>query len=428
MHDVIIIGAGAAGLTAAHILSGAGKRVLVLEARPYCGGRTLTLPAGRFSFPVETGAEFIHGDLPETKKLLDTAGQSYHVTDGELWRVERGALAQEDSFNEGADIVVPRLESLDTDITVEAFFNKFFNDPLYRNLLQEIRGYVEGYDAGDISRASAFALRDEWGGEEESDQYRTDLGYSAMIAYLEEESRKSGAEIVCNTVVKKISHKSGLIKAFTAGREYDASAVLITVPLGILQASPDTEAFIEIENLPNSHRNAIAQLGFGSVIKILLEFHSSFWKEDAELGLQNLGWLFSTEEVPTWWTQSPREIPLLTGWLAGPGARAMSAMPEEEIIKRALQSLSAILKISIEDLHGMLTASAVFNWTADPFTLGAYAYSTPETGKALEVMQKPVEGKLFFAGEAFHNGPQMGTVEGAIISGQEAAKAILAVI
>jgi monoamine oxidase len=422
MHDVIIIGAGAAGLTAAHILSKEGKRVLVLEARPHCGGRTHTLPAGQFSVPVETGAEFIHGDLPETKKLLDTAGQSYHVTDGELWRVERGSLVQEDSFNEGVDIVVPRLESLDTDITVEAFFEKFFNDPLYRNLLQEIRGYVEGYDAGDISRASAFALRDEWGGEDEADQYRTDLGYSAMTAYLEAESRKSGAEIVLNTVVKKIS----LETAFTANSEYTASVMLITVPLGILQASPEATAFIEIENLPETHRHALVQLGFGAVIKIVLEFSSSFWKENSDPDLQNLGWLFSTEQIPTWWTQSPRDIPLLTGWLAGPGARVMSAFPEEEIIKRALQSLSAILKISIEELYERLTASAVFNWTSDPFTLGAYAYSTPETAKALEVMKTPVDNRLFFAGEAFHNGPQMGTVEGAIISGQEAAKAILA--
>lgn len=422
MFDVIIIGAGVAGLVAANTLSRSGKKVLVLEARPYCGGRMKTLPAGKFSFPVETGAEFIHGDLPETKRLLDEAGQKYHTIAGEIWRIERGALAREDSFNEGADIVMPRLESLETDITIEAFFQKFFNDPLYVNLLQEIRGYVEGYDAGDISRASAFALRDEWGAGEESDQYRTNQGYSALISWLEDSARKIGVEISCNKTVKRVSFEESSVSAFTGDGEFKASAGIITVPLGILQGEADAMAFIQIENLPEHYREAIAQLGFGAVIKIPLEFDSNFWEEQAG----DLGWLFSTEKIPTWWTQNPKDIPLLTGWLAGPGARAMSSLSEEEITMRALQSLSNILKMPLADLQQKLKASAVFNWTTDPFTLGAYAYSTPETGEALRVLQTPVEGRLYFAGEAFHNGPQMGTVEGASVSGKETANLVLA--
>lgn len=430
MHDIIIIGAGAAGLTAGNILSKAGKRVLILEARSRCGGRMHTLPAGQFSLPVETGAEFIHGDLPETKKLLHAAGQTYHTIGGELWRVERGALVKEDSFSEGADIIMPRLESLETDITIAEFFKKFFDNSLYENLLREIRGYVEGYDAGDIHRASAFALRDEWGEQDNSDQYRPDAGYTALVNWLESEFKNQGGEIICDAIVKELTWKSEGVTAFTGEREYASSAALITVPLGILQASPEATAAIKMDQLPESYRHAISSLGYGAVIKILFEFKSSFWEGTEVLAntgadLQNLGWLFSTEEVPTWWTQIPNRVPVLTGWLAGPRAKAMSDLAEEEVIARALQSLSSILHIPLFDLREKLVASAVFNWTADPFTLGAYAYSTPETKDALKILKTPIDNTIFFAGEAFHDGPQMGTVEGAIISGQDAAKLLL---
>lgn len=428
-YDVIIIGAGACGLMAARELGKAGKTVLLLEARDRTGGRIHTLDIGEFSMPVDSGAEFIHGDLPVTKRLLDEAGLHYELIGGELWRTERGMLAQEDSFTEGADIVIPRLETLETDITIAAFFKKFFDDHLYENLVSEIRGYVEGYDAGDINRASAFALRDEWGGGEEGNQYRPVNGYKPMISFLEAEIVKYSGKIQLNTLVKKITWNEQAVTAHTDVSEFQAQQLIVTIPLGILQ-NENSHAGIMIPELPLAYRDALQQLGYGSAIKIVFEFNTEVWEDaivDSAEGknLENLGWLFSNEEIPTWWTQAPKHIPMITGWLAGPKANALKSTPDAEIIERGLSSLARILKLDISMLKEKLVASAVFNWTADPFTAGAYAYSTPETKKALEVFRNPVDGRVFFAGEAFHDGPQMGTVEGAIVSGVERARWVL---
>ncbi|MDQ2752949.1 MAG: FAD-dependent oxidoreductase, partial [Bacteroidota bacterium] len=84
--DILIIGAGAAGLMAAKELSQKGKGVTVLEAKPQAGGRISTLHNNGFLQPVEAGAEFIHGNLPVTLQLLKEAGIKYAKTKGEMLR------------------------------------------------------------------------------------------------------------------------------------------------------------------------------------------------------------------------------------------------------------------------------------------------------------------------------------------------------
>ncbi|HEX8060924.1 MAG TPA: FAD-dependent oxidoreductase, partial [Cyclobacteriaceae bacterium] len=90
MSSIIIIGAGAAGLTAARSLGKTGKQVTVLEARNRVGGRIFTSTDGGFSQPVENGAEFIHGDLPLTQQLAKEAGVKFRDGDGRQWNVESG--------------------------------------------------------------------------------------------------------------------------------------------------------------------------------------------------------------------------------------------------------------------------------------------------------------------------------------------------
>ena len=100
MVDVIIIGAGAAGLAAARIISKTGKTVTLLEARNRAGGRIYTLPKDNFSFPVESGAEFIHGNLPYTTTLLKEAEVSFYETTGHTWNVTNGEVSEGDLFPE----------------------------------------------------------------------------------------------------------------------------------------------------------------------------------------------------------------------------------------------------------------------------------------------------------------------------------------
>src|SRR5688500_6574289 len=115
MVDVIIIGAGAAGLSAARTLSAKGKSVCIVEARDWIGGRIHTMKGEGFSVPVEAGAEFIHGNLPLTQTLLKEANVSYQAGNGQTWNVEKGKLSKGDLFDKDWDVLIQKLSQLKQD-------------------------------------------------------------------------------------------------------------------------------------------------------------------------------------------------------------------------------------------------------------------------------------------------------------------------
>ena len=166
------------------------------------------------------------------------------------------------------------------------------------------------------------------------------------------------------------------------------------------------------------------QMGFGSAIKILLHFKEPFWQQDANES-KDICFVFSDQNIGTWWTQNPVDSNLLTGWLAGPRAYELRHSDDAVIYEQAMESLQQIFSINKEKLADQLIHWKVYNWTADPFALGAYTYSTLNSTAAQKVMLQPVENTLFFAGEALYLGTEMGTVEAALISGNEVARQIL---
>jgi monoamine oxidase len=93
-ENIVVIGAGAAGLMAARTLGRAGKTVTILEARERCGGRIHPLPSAEFGYPAEGGAEFVHGEAPITHRLLREAGLSTLPLQGARWNVENGAFSR----------------------------------------------------------------------------------------------------------------------------------------------------------------------------------------------------------------------------------------------------------------------------------------------------------------------------------------------
>jgi monoamine oxidase len=137
-----------------------------------------------------------------------------------------------------------------------------------------------------------------------------------------------------------------------------------------------------------------------------------------------MSFLFSRAAVPTWWTQHPAAYPVLTGWLAGPRAAAVAALSEAEIIERALGSLAQNFAVTTDWLKGLLVAARAIDWGTDPFALGAYSYATPSTRQVLAAVDRAHAG-VWFSGEAFYGGPEMGTVEAAFASGWNAARRIL---
>ncbi len=421
--DIVIVGAGASGLMAGCMLAKAGKKVTVLEARDRVGGRIHTITDQTYT-PIELGAEFIHGDLPVTLALLKEAGVKYEHAGGEMWRFKNGKISQEEEQMEGWSELMDKLEKLNVDIDLNSFLEQNFADKKYENLKTSVRNYVAGYDTANPNKVSAFALRQEWTNEDDEAQHRLTNGYCGMINFLANEIKNNGGTIELNSIVKMVKWEAANVKVVTAGGlEYVAGKVLIALPLGVLQ-SVNKDASVTFEPPIPVQQDALQQIGFGAIIKVLLHFKSLFW-ENAGCGTESMAFMFSEEAVPTWWTQAPRHAPLLTGWLGGPPAMDLVCSTDKELLKMALTSLSHIFSKPVSWLKEQLVSSHIANWTADPFTIGSYAYDKLGSVEARKVLADPVSKTIYFAGEYLYQGPAMGTVEAALTSAKKTAKKII---
>ena len=129
-------------------------------------------------------------------------------------------------------------------------------------------------------------------------------------------------------------------------------------------------------------------------------------------------------EIPTWWTAQPVRGPLLTGWVGGVKAETLLSEEPASRLERSLVALSDVLAIPRRELDDNLDASASHDWRADPFARGAYSYIGVGGMGAPRTLGRPVEGTLFFAGEATIP-DKIGTVAGALASGRRAAREAL---
>ena len=415
-YDIIVIGAGAAGLIIAKKLSESGHTVAVVEAAEKEGGRICTFTTNGFDMPVEKGAEFIHGDLPLTKHLLNEGNISFSPVEGNMITVTKGEWhGANKELDEHWGLFMRKLKNQKANITVQQFLDENFDEDKYATLREAVQHYAEGYDLADINKAAILPLKQEWlneGGE----QYRVDGGYSKLTGYLLDCCIKHNTVFYFSTVAKRIEHnKEGVKVICTDGNIFYGSKVIVTVSLGVLQAG-------DIDFVPAipAHMNAINDIGFGDVVKILLAFKSSFWSNYAK----NIGFIISDEKIPTWWTQLPNEQALLTGWLGGPNASA-EGLTEEVLLEHSLGSLSKIFNCGIEFLKEQLIQHCIVQWKKYPYIKGGYSYNSPQSPNAKKILLKPVDEVLFFAGEALFEGSAQSTVEAALQSGNSVAELIL---
>lgn len=415
-YDVIIIGAGAAGLMAMKELLVAGYSVCLLEATPVAGGRILTIREQGFQEPIEAGAEFIHGKLPFTLQLLKEANTPVMPVSGDMISVQRGKWLQEQEHDNHWELFMHELSLLKKDMSIKSFLDQYFSAPEYEGLCKSVQGFAEGFDLADITKASIFSVRDEWSHENEK-QYRIEGGYIQLINYLEKACSHQKGVLQFNAWVKKIKYNHERVKVYTIGNgEFEASRLIVTVSAGVLQSG-------DIEFVPSigEHAHAISQLGYGSVIKILLQFRNPFWRNYSD----NIGFIFSDEEIPTWWTQSPASTNLLTGWLGGQKAFAKESETKESLLASSLKYLSSIFSLPVDELERELIHHRIFCWNNLPYVKGGYSYNTVESAAAKKILSQPVEDILFFAGEAYSDGESQGTVEAALQSGHAVAGKVI---
>jgi len=444
--DAVVLGAGAAGLAAARDLSQAGLRVTVIEARPRVGGRILTVHDPRSPVPIELGAEFVHGEAPETLAVARAAGLAVLELPDVHEVVTHGRFRPMGDFWE----MVERMNK-DLARSVSARGKDF---PVSEYLESGrvtgpstgmLRSFVEGFYAAIPERISAKSLADEGddGGDEsqiEGKQFRIGNGNDALMKWLRDGLDPERCDVRLSTVAQSIHWKRGSVSVKCLGADgaelagLTARTALTTLPIAVLKAG----ALKFVPAVPAKQR-ALALLETGQIFKIVLRFREAFWEESDFLkerrapsrgdGVgKSVSFLHAPgTELPTWWTAAPVHAPILTGWVGGVGAENLLSEEPASRLERSLVALSEVLAVPRRELEKQLDAWTSHDWRADPFARGAYSYIGVNGTTAPRALGRPVDGTLFFAGEAT-NGEQIGTVAGAIASGRRAAREILRVL
>jgi monoamine oxidase len=421
--DVLIIGAGAAGLAAAETLTRASRRVTILEARDRIGGRIHTLHSSSLPVPIELGAEFIHG---EPHEILDLAGAhgltTYPVAD-EHDVFEQGTLRPVGAFWSRVERVLHGLDVGGEDRPVAKAL-----EPRRRSKAgQWASRYVEGFHAADLATMSVRALARSEGGQASGSSGAARLldGYDALAAALASELHGPLVDLRLRVAARDIRWTPGQVSVATESPEgvptgsISARAVIVTVPLGVLQA-PDSPGGIRLTPTPDAWFNAMRVLRMGSVLRLVLQFRRAPWPR--ELGFLHV----PGARIPTWWTPAPIRAPMITGWAGGPSADALLALDRQELVAAALDVLAPAIGTPRSELGGLLVDSHHHQWSADPLSRGAYSHALVGGADAFEALGEPVAGTLVAAGEATAGDGENGTVQGAIASGRRAAEALLA--
>lgn len=423
MHetDVVIVGAGAAGLICARELTRHGVRVQLLEAKSRWGGRVFTTQERGLDVPVELGAEFMHGAEPDL--LRELGGTSFYDVEDRHLFLERGRLVERPDFWKDIDEITGRMNAGRRDDRSVADFVRAhrFRHP---EKLPLFLSYVEGFQAADTELAGEVGLaRAEEQDEPELNGrslFRVLGGYRRLLQETARELLANGV-LRLNRQVEGIRWSPGEADVFENGRHLRARAAVVTVPLGVLKSH---RFLFRIDPLPGPVRDALDVLQMGHIQRITFRFTERFWEK---LSAKPVAFLHGRPELPfpTWWTQAPLRTPLLVAWQGGPKALEMSSWSESKRAETALDTLAKMTRTKPATLARRLIGWKTHDWSSDPWCLGAYSYvgvGGSETGKALG---RGYGGTLHFAGEATVTGAARGTVHGAIHSGLRVAARIL---
>ncbi len=457
-RDVVVVGAGMAGLAAAAELQRHGINVRVVEARPRIGGRVWTSDLGS-GWPVDLGACWIHGaDGNPLTDLADELGARALVTSydnriffdvdgsplppaavGFMEEVEEHleALAAE-SFESADRTSLPKGSlpkgSLPKGSLPKASLPKvsmldglrrrldpeLLPEPRRRWLHAAINDYehLYGADLDQLDRYCGFdcgfdgGLDGDFGGGNGCTGHDLFLpdGFGALAAGL-----AKGLSITTDCVVRAVRvERSGVVLVTSRG-DLRADQVILTLPLGVLQS----ERVAFEPPLPEHKTAAIQNLGSGLLNKCCLRFPEVFWHEGYEL-------IGHIDAQPGRWLEflnlyAYNEQPTLVAFNGGSFARELESWTDEDVVHGAMEILKGIYGHRIPEPEGV----QISRWAADPFALGAYSYhavgSTPADRRALA---EPAFGRLLFAGEATQEWGYQ-TVHGALLSGLREARRLL---
>jgi monoamine oxidase len=436
-RDVIVVGAGPAGLACAERLHRAGLDVLVLEARDRVGGRMWTNRSLLPGTPAEMGALMMHGRHAATHGWAAEAGltvQRYPTTQGARF-VCSGALSSTLRFPLprpgpfGARAFLEGLRGIPNAVEryagPETSFAEFLDHGSYRAagrlLFELVHVHTWATDAAEVgvlaAREAAAQSQEPFGFR----NYRVREGYSALA---QKKAEPLGDRIRLGVEVERVRWGGALVTVEGRDRASGEAVtrcgarVVVTVPLGVLRAG----SIVFDPELPEAKRRAIRTLGFSRAVSVALRLRGSTLRRRLGRFILVWGGTASSFLRPSFDAAGPDEV--LVAFTVGHEATRRAALSDRELVDVTLEELRATVGGSAS--VGTTAGSAIARWVTDPFVLGAYSFPAPGSHPSdRRALAAPEAGRLFFAGEATHFAGEPATVHGAIETGQRAADEVL---
>ena len=381
--DVVVIGAGAAGIAAAREVLAGGLSCQVLEARRRLGGRAHTDACGTPD-PLDLGCEWLHS--ADRNVLVDVARRHGYSVDQRdpPWRkrhVQRGFdEADQEIFAAEQDAYWERLEDAARTAQETGFDRPAseFLDPHAR-----FNGFIDAistfYNGAPLDRVSVLDF-DRY--EDSSIDWRVEGGYGAMIAAL-------GADLPVRLGcrVMSVETQGRTIRVDTDQGALDTDNVIVTVPTSVLAAGN-----IRFDAALDHHLHAAAGLPLGVADKLFLRMEQP---EAFECDTRLIG---SPERRDTGtYTLRSRGRNLVEGYFGGDYARHLEAGGLPAFVDAAQREMADAFG---SDISCKLTPIIATGWASDPLSLGSYSHALPGHSDDRAALATPMDGRLFFAGEA----------------------------
>jgi len=401
--DIAIIGAGAAGLGAAHALKGSGLSVIVLEARDRVGGRGHTILAAP-DVTFDLGCGWLHS--ADQNSFVPIAEQLNFEIDKALppWR-ERSigkAFPQEQriKFIRALDEFYDRTYEAAKSGRDSAANRCLEPGNRWNPMIDAISTYINGCELDQVSILDMAAYEDT------NINWRVRRGYGALMA-----AYGALLPLALNCEVTLIDHSGRMLRIATCKGTLTAKKVIITVPTNLI-----AEEAIRFHPALPAKVEAAAGLPLGLADKVTLAL-------DEPSGLPKEGSLRGATmrtEMGTFHLR-PFGQPCIEGFYGGRFAQALEDAGDGAI---AAQSIDEIASFLGNDIRRKLRPLKESRWAHDPFARGSYSHALPGHAGKRAVLAAPVDGRLFFAGEA--TSPNFfSTAHGARDSGERAAKEII---
>lgn len=405
--DIVIVGAGAAGISAAHTLLAKGYEIAVVEASGRIGGRVWTDPSS-FCIPCDVGAHWLHyGSENFYKEYGESNGFNIYPDARNLAVYDKDVIVKE-----GPGLIIEGLELMERAIeeSVGAGLDMSLADATANvdHPMHSVAGYILGpWTMGkELDHLSLL----DYAELEESTDWFCRQGFGTLVAHY-----GSTLPVSLNTTVTAIDWSGNNLKIATDKGTIRSKAVILTVSTGVLASGVITFK----PALPTRKVESFDAISMGHYEHIWLEFAVPIADSTPDVYIVGL----ADENDSMFSAFANASGSHLTYFdIGGDAAEQMSRTSQTDRVDFALSQLRSIFGSEIDRT---LVRGSASSWATDPLTIGSYATAQPGAYPMRETLREPIADKIFFAGEACHR-TMYASVAGAHLSGKEAAEQCVA--